>query len=66
MKTMSIVVGDHVARWAGGSFIALWKAERMDEHVPDDMIGLPESLNKTHATREDIERITTEYLESFA
>lgn len=41
-------------RWSGGSFMPVWKTERVDEYVPDDMIELPESLNKSSATRDDL------------
>lgn len=62
MQTMTIVRKGHVFRWAGGSFVPVWKEARADEHVPDDMIELPDSLTKARATREDIERIADEWL----
>lgn len=62
MKSMVVVVGDNICRWAGGTFIAVWKQDRADEHVPDDMIQLPESLVVSRATRDDIERIAREHL----
>jgi hypothetical protein len=54
---MTIVHDGYVYRWAAGSFIAAWRADRADEHVPDDMIELPQSLNRSRATRYDISRI---------
>lgn len=62
MKTMTLVVGTHVFRWAGGAFVAVWRSERMDEHVPDDMIGLPDSLNRSRVTHEDIQCIARDYV----
>jgi hypothetical protein len=46
-----------VFRWAGDSFIAAWKADRADEHVPDDMIQVPFSVNRSQATRQDIRQV---------
>lgn len=63
MKTMTIVRREQVFRWAGGSFITVHAAVRADEHVPDDMIEIPESLNKSKATRKDIESIVSRYQE---
>lgn len=51
-----------VFRWSGGSFIAAWADRRADEHVPDDMIQLPDSINRSRATREDIESIIERWL----
>jgi hypothetical protein len=62
MKTMTIIKNGWVFRWSGGSFMPVWRSERADEHVPDDMIELPESINKSKATREDIEAIARRYL----
>lgn len=59
---MTIVKPGWVFKWAGGSFVPGWKADRADEHVPDDMIEVPESLNKSRATREDIESLVDRYL----
>ncbi len=62
MKTISIILGSHIFRWAGGSFVAVWQADRADEHVPDDMIAVPEQLVKSRATREDIAALAQSYL----
>jgi hypothetical protein len=64
MKTMTIVVGGEVFRWAGGSFVAVWASDRADEHVPDDMIKLPGSLNKSRTGREDIARLAATWSRS--
>lgn len=60
MPTMTINLPGYSCRWAGGSFIAVWRMERVGEHVPDLMISLPDSLNRSRATRDDIERIAKE------
>lgn len=57
MRTMEIEVGGVVARWAGGTFVAVWRPERRNEHVPDAMVTVPQSVNRTRATAEDIARI---------
>lgn len=62
MKTMTIAEGGWVFRWSGGSFMPVWSADRVDEHVPDDMIELPESINKSRATREDMETLARRWL----
>lgn len=61
MKTMTVIHAGKVFRWRGGSFISVWDQARCDEHVPDDMIDLPDSVNRAHATRDDIERIAQRY-----
>lgn len=60
---MTIIEGDYLFRWAGGTFIAVWSAQRADEHVPDDMISLPDSLNRAKVGREDIERLALSYVD---
>lgn len=60
---MMIVCEGHVFRWRGGTFIAVWRSERADMQIPDDMIELPASLNRSKATRDDIERIARNYKE---
>ena len=57
MPTLTIEADGRVFRWAGGSFIAVWRAERSGEAVPDDMISLPESLNRSKATQDDFRQI---------
>jgi hypothetical protein len=64
MKTMTIMMGGHVFRWNGGTFVPVWTAGRADEHVPDDMIQLPLSLNRSKAGREDIQRLAADYLKT--
>ena len=54
MKTMTVIAGEYVFRWAGGPFIAVWKTDRENEPVPDDMIQLPDFMNRSKATRDDI------------
>lgn len=61
MSTMTIFNDGYIFRWAGGSFISVWQQSRADERVPDDMIELPASLNRSKATRTDIECIVSEY-----
>lgn len=57
MKTITIHVDGQVCRWAGGAFIAIWRADRAEQPVPDAMIELPASLTRQHATRDDIIRV---------
>lgn len=66
MKSKSILVPtDHfVFRYGGGSFIAVWRVSRANEHVPDDMIPVPESLKKSHIVIRDIENVAKEYTAS--
>ena len=61
MKTMTLLVAGHIVRWSGGAFIAAWTPERIDEHVPDDMIPLPSSVVRSRATADDITRIANGY-----
>ncbi len=51
-----------VFRHGGGAFIAAWKAERADQHVPDDMISLPPQLNRSRATVDDLEAVCDAWL----
>ncbi len=59
---MTIIRGGYVFRWAGGSFVAAWATQRANELVPDDMVHLPGSLNRSRAERADIERLADDYL----
>lgn len=61
MQTLTLIVAGHIVRWSGGSFIAAWVPERVDEHVPDHMIPLPSSVVRSRATADDIARIANQY-----
>lgn len=62
MRTISLLKGDHVFRWSGGSFVGVWKSEHSDEHVPFDMIRVPASINRAHASRTEVEFIADTWL----
>ncbi len=64
MKTMSVVRDGCVFRWRGGSFIAAWAQTRADEQVPDSMIDVPESYNRSKMTRDDVEKVVADWLAS--
>lgn len=63
MRTITVRSNGYVGHWRGGQFVAVWREEKQDQHVPDAMISVPESLNRTHATHDDIERVLREGME---
>jgi hypothetical protein len=63
MRMLTISIAGHVFRWSGGSFITVQTVSRMYARVPDDMIPLPESINRSKATEEDIRSICQRYIE---
>lgn len=64
MKTMTLHLNGFTARWRGGAFIAVWRAERNNQHVPDFMIPVPEGINRSRATDDQIKAATESWLEA--
>jgi hypothetical protein len=64
MRRITIWLGNYRAVWAGGSFICVWFNRHAHDPVPDLMIELPASINRSKATRADIERVLKENLSS--
>jgi hypothetical protein len=62
MKTIKVEVNGHVGRWRGGTYVAVWREERADQHVPDLMLRVPDSLKRSRATSDDIRRVVEEGL----
>jgi hypothetical protein len=62
VAVMTVTRAAYVFRWARGRFVAAWLAHRADEHVPDAMISVPESINHSRATVADLERIAADWL----
>lgn len=48
-------------RWRGGAFVAVWKVENIAMLVPDDMITVPESINRARAGMSDLIRMAEDY-----
>lgn len=66
MSKVTIRKGGKVFRWAGGTFMAVWDEEHHRDHVPDDVIQLPKSLNRSQAGHKEMHAIACEYLEAEA
>lgn len=62
MRTTTIQLEGHIFRWRGGSFVAVWEEANRARLVPDYMLDLPASLNRSKATRADIERVAREFV----
>jgi hypothetical protein len=61
VKTLRVDRGGYVFRWRGGAFVAVWRQENIARLVPDDMISVPESINRSRAGMSELIRIAESY-----
>lgn len=54
MRTITLRKNGYTFRWRGGSFIAAWEDANAKSYVPDDMIPLPRSVNRSAATHANL------------
>lgn len=59
---VSFIKGDYVFRWSGGAFLGVWRAEDEDDHVPYDMTQIPDTINRSRASRTEIEFVADQWL----
>lgn len=62
MPTIIVREGGCVFQWAGGSFIAIWDEENAGQHVPDDMLQVPEYLVKSRIGQAEIVGLAKAYV----